>query len=142
MIARSFSKPLARPLLKPFVSQLFSRRCIWGSGSRILQTIDLHAAGEPARVVTSGVPHVPGITMAEKRVSCQCNLETSSMNWCPGGLVALVLLFACMTDLFILVFWQTYLMEHMDGLRKLLLQEPRGYPCQNANLVLPSSIPG
>lgn len=28
-------------------------------------------------------------------------------------------------------------MEHLDGLRKLLLQEPRGYPCQNANYVFP-----
>jgi len=33
-------------------------------------------------------------------------------------------------------------MDHMDSLRKLLLQEPRGYPCQNANVILPSSIPG
>jgi proline racemase len=33
------------------------------------------------------------------------------------------------------------MMEHMDGLRKLLLLEPRGYPCQNANFIVPSSSP-
>ena len=32
-----------------------------------------------------------------------------------------------------------HFMEHHDGLRKLLLTEPRGYPCQNANVILPPS---
>lgn len=32
-------------------------------------------------------------------------------------------------------------MTHMDDLRKLLLLEPRGYPCQNANFVLPPLHP-
>lgn len=40
----------------------------WGRGTRILQTIDLHAAGEPARVVIGGLPHFEGVTMAEKRL--------------------------------------------------------------------------
>jgi len=30
-------------------------------------------------------------------------------------------------------------METMDGYRKLLLTEPRGYPCQNANIIVPPS---
>ena len=34
-----------------------------------------------------------------------------------------------------------HLMAHMDGLRKLLLHEPRGYPCQNANFIVPSAHP-
>lgn len=34
-----------------------------------------------------------------------------------------------------------YMMEHLDHLRKLLLLEPRGYPCQNANVILPPSHP-
>ena len=34
-----------------------------------------------------------------------------------------------------------HMMEHMDGLRKLLLLEPRGYPCQNANFILPPTLP-
>ena len=34
-----------------------------------------------------------------------------------------------------------HIMEHMDGLRKLLLLEPRGYPCQNANFIVPPTRP-
>ena len=30
-----------------------------------------------------------------------------------------------------------YFMAHLDRYRKLLLLEPRGYPCQNANFILP-----
>lgn len=69
----------------------------WGG---TLTTIDLHAAGEPARVVISGLPQFPGSTMAEKR---------------------------------------QYIMENADIYRKILLQEPRGYPCQNANLIFPAA---
>ncbi|CAK0849024.1 unnamed protein product [Prorocentrum cordatum] len=72
------------------------------SGRRVLQVVDCHAAGEPARVVVGGLPTVPGATMLEKRA---------------------------------------HVMEHLDGLRKLLITEPRGYPCQNANLVFPAADP-
>src|SRR5580698_5664310 len=34
-----------------------------------------------------------------------------------------------------------YLQEHADGLRKLMLREPRGYPAANCNLVLPPTHP-
>lgn len=68
---------------------------------RVLQVIDAHCGGEPARVVVGGLPRVPGRTMLEKRA---------------------------------------YFMEELDDLRQLLLHEPRGYPCQNANfLVEPTS---
>eukprot|EP01126_Amoeba_proteus_P000267 TRINITY_DN10088_c0_g1_i1.p1 TRINITY_DN10088_c0_g1~~TRINITY_DN10088_c0_g1_i1.p1 ORF type:complete len:358 (+),score=68.52 TRINITY_DN10088_c0_g1_i1:106-1179(+) len=67
-----------------------------------LETIGLHCAGEPARVVVKGIPTVPGETMFQKR---------------------------------------EYFMEHYDHIRKLLLQEPRGYPCQNANIIFPASSP-
>ncbi|CAJ1458123.1 unnamed protein product [Effrenium voratum] len=72
----------------------------WGASGRRLQCIDCHAAGEPARVVTGGLPHIPGVSMRAKR---------------------------------------HFMMQHHDSLRKLLLLEPRGYPCQNANFVLPPS---
>lgn len=32
-----------------------------------------------------------------------------------------------------------YFMNHMDHYRTLLLTEPRGYPCQNANIIVPPS---
>jgi proline racemase len=34
-----------------------------------------------------------------------------------------------------------FLRENLDGLRKLMLREPRGYPAANCNLLLPSSHP-
>ena len=34
-----------------------------------------------------------------------------------------------------------YMRDHMDSVRKLLLLEPRGYPCQNADYVLPPTRP-
>lgn len=34
------------------------------------------------------------------------------------------------------------LMQDMDALRKILLLEPRGYPCQNADIIFPSAVEG
>jgi len=34
-----------------------------------------------------------------------------------------------------------YLRQHMDGLRKRMLREPRGYPAANCNLILPPTHP-
>lgn len=34
-----------------------------------------------------------------------------------------------------------YLQEHADGIRKLMLREPRGYPAANCNLILPPTRP-
>lgn len=34
-----------------------------------------------------------------------------------------------------------YLQEHADGLRRLMLREPRGYPAANCNLILPPCHP-
>ncbi len=34
-----------------------------------------------------------------------------------------------------------YLQNHADGLRKLMLREPRGYPAANCNLILPPTNP-
>lgn len=67
-----------------------------------ITAVDLHACGEPGRVITAGVTDVPGATMFEK------------MN---------------------------YLATQADGLRKLMLREPRGYPAANCNLILPPSRP-
>ena len=33
---------------------------------RVIQAVDLHACGEPGRVIVGGVPDVPGTTMFEK----------------------------------------------------------------------------
>ncbi len=55
---------------------------------RCIQVIDSHTAGEPLRIVTSGLPPIKGATMLEKKA---------------------------------------YAEEHLDGLRKLLMLEPRGH---------------
>jgi proline racemase len=69
---------------------------------RMLQAVDLHAAGEPGRVIVGGVLDVPGATMFDK---------------------------------------MRHLAEHGDGLRRLMLREPRGYPALCANVVLPATNP-
>ena len=70
--------------------------------SRMLQAVDLHAAGEPGRVIVGGVLDVPGATILEKA---------------------------------------RHLEEHADGLRRLMLREPRGYPALCANVILPPTHP-
>src|SRR5919197_1046432 len=69
---------------------------------RMLQAVDLHAAGEPGRVIVGGVLDVPGDSMFEK---------------------------------------MRHLAEHGDGLRRLLLREPRGYPAMCANVILAPTDP-
>jgi len=68
----------------------------------MIQAVDLHACGEPGRVIVGGVLDVPGKTMLDKA---------------------------------------RYLETQADGLRKLMLSEPRGYPASNCNLILPTSNP-
>ena len=70
--------------------------------ARMIQAVDLHAAGEPGRVIVGGVLDVPGDTMFDK---------------------------------------MQHLATRGDGLRRLMLREPRGYPASNCNLVLPSNHP-
>lgn len=68
---------------------------------RTLNAVDTHA-GTPMRVITGGVPHIPGTSVYEK------------MKW---------------------------LEANDDGLRKLLLREPRGYPAHCCNILVPPSHP-
>jgi proline racemase len=50
-------------------------------------TIDLHTAGEPLRIVTAGVPHIPGKTVLEKRRYAKENLDyvRKTLMWEPRG---------------------------------------------------------
>lgn len=67
-----------------------------------IQAIDVHAEGEPGRVLIGSHLHVKGATMAERLQYCR---------------------------------------DHLDPLRRLLLQEPRGYPGMCGVLVLPPADP-
>ncbi|WP_175780726.1 proline racemase family protein [Burkholderia anthina] len=68
---------------------------------RSIQAVETHS-GIPMRVVTGGIPHIPGDTVQAK------------MKW---------------------------LEANDDGLRKLLLREPRGYPAHCCNIVVPPCHP-
>ena len=66
------------------------------------QTIDCHAAGEPLRIVTGGMPRLPGDTILARR---------------------------------------RYMREHLDGLRRFLMWEPRGHQDMYGCVVTPPVTP-
>lgn len=68
---------------------------------RTIHAVETHS-GIPMRVVTGGIPHIPGDTVYAK------------MQW---------------------------LQANDDGLRKLLLREPRGYPAHCCNIIVPPCHP-
>ncbi|MFF0988845.1 proline racemase family protein [Kocuria nitroreducens] len=68
-----------------------------------LDAVEVHAEGEPGRILTSAAHFVEGDTMAERLQYCR---------------------------------------QHLDGLRRLVLQEPRGYPAMCAVILLPPVTPG
>src|SRR5712692_6196084 len=70
--------------------------------SSMITAVDLHACGEPGRVITGGVLDVPGESMFAK---------------------------------------MEYFERHHDDIRLRMLREPRGYPAQNCNLILPATRP-
>ena len=57
-------------------------------GAMEVSAVDYHTAGEPFRIVTGGIPPLPGLTILEKR---------------------------------------RYALEHLDHVRELLVNEPRGH---------------
>ena len=55
--------------------------------SRTYTTIDAHAAGEPLRIVTAGIPRIPGHTILDKRRWVKDNLDDvrKALMWEPRG---------------------------------------------------------
>lgn len=53
----------------------------------VITTIDAHAAGEPLRIVTGGIPPLPGNTILEKRRYMQQHLDyiRKALMWEPRG---------------------------------------------------------
>lgn len=70
--------------------------------SRMITAVDVHAEGEPGRVITGGVGPIPGETVFDQML---------------------------------------HLRNHADGLRRLMLREPRGYPGLCCNLLVPAKHP-
>ena len=54
---------------------------------KMVTTVDAHTAGEPTRIVTGGIPHIPGKTMAEKKKWTQIHLDDlrKMLMWEPRG---------------------------------------------------------
>ncbi|MBI9091072.1 MAG: proline racemase family protein [Desulfobacterium sp.] len=54
---------------------------------KMVTTVDAHTAGEPTRIVTGGIPHIPGKTMAEKKKWTQMHLDDlrKMLMWEPRG---------------------------------------------------------
>jgi proline racemase len=54
---------------------------------RTYTTIDTHTAGEPLRIVTAGIPRIPGATILEKRRWLKVNLDDvrKALMWEPRG---------------------------------------------------------
>lgn len=52
-----------------------------------ISTVDCHTAGEPTRIVTGGIPHIPGKTMVEKKRWLQDHLDDvrKMLMWEPRG---------------------------------------------------------
>ncbi|WP_067816258.1 proline racemase family protein [Actinomadura kijaniata] len=69
---------------------------------RTISAVDSHTEGMPTRVVTGGVPVIPGDTMAERR---------------------------------------RHAIEHLDGLRRFLVDEPRGHPAMSGAILQPPTRP-
>jgi proline racemase len=53
----------------------------------IIRTLDVHAAGEPLRIVTNGMPDLPGATILERRRSMQEHYDhiRKALMWEPRG---------------------------------------------------------
>ena len=69
---------------------------------RLITTVDTHTAGEPTRIVTGGLPPLPGATMAAKR---------------------------------------DFFAAHLDELRGMLTQEPRGHSAMHLAVLTPPTRP-
>ncbi len=55
--------------------------------NRIITTIDTHTAGEPTRIITGGLPYIPGKSMQEKKAWMACNEDDlrKMLMWEPRG---------------------------------------------------------
>jgi proline racemase len=56
-------------------------------GADVIRTVDVHAAGEPLRVIVEGLPPIPGASMLEKRRYAREHLDTlrRRIMWEPRG---------------------------------------------------------
>lgn len=58
-----------------------------GENTMIITTLDTHTAGEPLRIVTGGMPELPGATILERRRYMQEHYDhiRKALMWEPRG---------------------------------------------------------
>src|SRR5437667_10781331 len=58
-----------------------------GREATVITTIDAHAAGEPLRIITAGLPELPGATILERRRYLQQHYDhiRKALMWEPRG---------------------------------------------------------
>ena len=58
-----------------------------GERANVITAIDVHAAGEPLRIITGGLPTLPGVTILERRSYLQEHLDhiRRALMWEPRG---------------------------------------------------------
>jgi trans-L-3-hydroxyproline dehydratase len=59
----------------------------WAAGALTITTLDAHAAGEPLRIITGGLPELPGATILERRRYMREHLDhvRRALMWEPRG---------------------------------------------------------
>lgn len=67
--------------------QLDWRARDWAAGAQTITTLDAHAAGEPLRIITGGLPELPGATILERRRYMREHLDyvRRALMWEPRG---------------------------------------------------------
>lgn len=58
-----------------------------GAGACVISAIDTHAAGEPLRIITGGLPEVPGRNLLERKKNFACHFDgvRKALIWEPRG---------------------------------------------------------
>src|SRR5262245_66662304 len=59
----------------------------WVGNAPTITTLDAHAAGEPLRIITAGLPELPGATILERRRYMRQHLDhvRRALMWEPRG---------------------------------------------------------
>ena len=100
---------------------------MFSRGPKYFDCVDLHCGGEPARVVFgTDLPTLDGVSMAEKRDNfMRCQQHVADL------LLKVLKVFHFKMSIYT-----------KSNESKNVLQEPRGFPCMNLDVVYPSSMTG
>ena len=96
----------------------------------VLRCVDCHAAGEPARVVLGGCAE-----LLKKNIRSQHRKEDTGGDDTKQAPASAAAAEASVVVPLSAYEKRRFMMKNLDFVRRLLIEEPRGYPCQNVNFV-------